>query len=957
MPDWKPEIRRRLAGLHLSPTREAAIVEELAQHLEDRYAESRSGGATEAEATRAALAELSGSELLQQELRRVERQVALEPIILGTNRRTNMIADLWQDLRFGARMLMKQKGITAIAVLSLALGIGANTALFSIVDAMLLKMLPVKEPQRLVLFQSLVAKNFSYGGYSGDTQLDPVTGLQFGTSFPYQSYQRMRERQNEQGALSDIFAFGYVPLNVLANGQAEAASGQVVTGNYHVGLGVQPLLGRLLTDEDDKPSAPPAAVLSYRYWQNRFGGDTTVVGKQINLNNRAFTIIGVTPSGFDGAGQVGSTQDVTIPLTMEPQLNDDPQRSSMYGAGRWWLRVMGRLKPDATREQAKAQLEASFQQSVVEHRTARNTQALAAGRNAVSPLDMKDYPRLALASGSQGEMNSRNDYAPSLYLLLGVVGMVLLIACANVANLLLARATGRQKEIGVRLALGASRWRLMRQLMTESVLLAAVGGALGLTFALWIKDGLLAVSDWGPRTLEPKLDWRVLGFTIALSLLTGVVFGLAPAWRATRVDLTPTLKDSGRSSSVASRSLLSRGLVVAQVALSLLLLIGAGLFVRTLVNLQRVDLGFNTKNLLVFNVSPNLIGYKDERLMQLYERMTERLEAVPGATKVTFSGTMLLSQNTASSNVYLRSALAAPPDANGRIKETGYSNVMPGRENFLEAMEIPLLAGRAFNRQDDAHAPKVVVVNQTFANKYFPNESPLGKRFTFDPKKPDEIEIVGLVKDAKYATQREENPPTCYLPWRQRVNSVSFGSFQIRFSGDPTAAIAAVRQAIREVDANLPLTNVKTQAEQADETLRMERLFAKLITLFGLLAQLLAAIGLFGVLAYAVAQRRQEIGIRMALGAAPFDVLKMIVRQGMTLAVMGVALGLGGAYMLTRYLESWMNLSQMLYGIKPNDPLTYGVTAVLLTVVAAIACYVPARRATKVDPLVALRCE
>ncbi len=865
--------------------------------------------------------------------------------------------EMFQDLRYGFRMLLKHKGFTLIAVLSLALGIGANTALFSVVDAMLLKLLPVKEPQRLVLFQSLVAKNFGYGGYSGDHQLDPVTGLQTGTSFPYLSYQRMRERQTEQGALSDLFAFGYVPLNVLANGQAEAASGQVVTGNYHVGLGVQPLLGRLLMDADDKPSAPPVTVLSYRYWQNRFGGDTTVVGKQINLNNRAFTVIGVTPSGFDGAGQVGSTQDVTIPLAMEPQLNDDPQRSSMYGAGRWWLRVMGRLQSGATREQAQAQLEATFQQSVVEHRAARNTYALAAGRNAISPLEAKDYPRLALASGSQGEMDSRSDYAPSLYLLLGVVGLVLLIACANVANLLLARAAMRQKEIGVRLALGASRWRLMRQLLTESVLLAAVGGVLGLTFAMWIKDGLLAVSDWGPRTLEPKLDWRVLGFTIGLSLLTGIVFGLAPAWRATKVDLTPTLKDSGRSSSVASRSLLSRGLVVAQVALSLLLLIGAGLFVRTLMNLQRVNLGFNAKNLLVFNVSPNLIGYKDERLMQLYERLTERLEAVPGAAKVTFSGTMLLSQNTSSSNVYLRSALAAPPDADGRIKETGYSNVMSGRENFLETMEIPLLAGRTFNRQDDARAPKVVVVNQTFAHKYFPNESPIGKRFTFDAKKPDEIEIVGLVKDAKYATQREENPATCYLPWRQRVNSVSFGSFQIRFNGDPNAAIAAVRQAIREVDANLPLTNLKTQVEQANETLQMERLFAKLVTLFGLLAQLLAAIGLFGVLAYAVAQRTQEIGIRMALGANRRDVLRMILRQGVTLALFGIALGLAAAYALTRYLESRIKLSQMLYGVQLFDPLTYGLIALLLMAVTLVACFIPARRATRVDPLIALRHE
>src|SRR5215813_5331968 len=412
---------------------------------------------------------------------------------------------LLQDLRYGARMLLKQKGVTAIAVLSLGLGIGANTALFSIVDAMLLKLLPVKEPQRLVLFQSLVAGNFAYGSYSGNNRLDPQTGLKLGTSFPYVSFQRMRERQNERSALSDIFAFGYVGLNALADGQAEVVSGQTVTGNYHMGLGVQPSLGRLLTDDDDKPSANPVAVLSYRYWQKRFGNDATVIGKQINLNNRAFTVIGVTPPGFDGAGQVGSTQDVTIPLAMEPQLNVDPQRSRMYGAGMWWLRIMGRLRPGATREQAQAQLENAFQQSVVEHRAARNTQALAQGGNAISPLDLKDYPRLSLISGGQGEISARLRYAPSLYLLLGVVGMVLLIACANVANLLLARASSRQKEVAVRLVLGASRWRLIRQLLTESVLLAVIGGALGLVFAVWLKNSLLTVGDWGPRALEPRL--------------------------------------------------------------------------------------------------------------------------------------------------------------------------------------------------------------------------------------------------------------------------------------------------------------------------------------------------------------------------------------------------------------------------------------------------------------------
>jgi predicted permease len=557
-------------------------------------------------------------------------------------------------------------------------------------------------------------------------------------------------------------------------------------------------------------------------------------------------------------------------------------------------------------------------------------------------------------------MNLRGYYAPSLYLLLGVVGMVLLIACANVANLLLARVSSRRKEIGVRLALGASRGRLLRQLLTESVLLGTVGGALGLAFALWIKDGLLAVSDWGGqgmRALEPRLDWRVLAFTLALSLLTGIVFRSAPAWRATQVDLTPALKDSGRGSSAASRSWLSRGLVVAQVALSLLLLIGAGLFVRTLLNLQRVDLGFNTKNLLIFNIVPGLSGYKDERLKPLYDRLTEKLDALPGISKVTFTSTPLLAQEMSNRSVYLRSALTATPDANGSIKTTGNTHVLYGRENMLETLEVPLLAGRTFNQQDDERAPKVVVVNQTFAHKYFPNESPLGKRFTFDAKKPDEFEIIGLVKDAKFGKQRDDFPPTTYLPWRQHPNTMRSGTVEMRIAGDPQSTIAAVRQAMREVDANLPLSNVKTQVEQADETLRLERLFAKLVTLFGLLAQHLASIGLFGVLAHAVSQRTQEIGIRMALGAAQSDVLKMIVRQGMTLALIGVALGLGGAYVLTRYLESWMSLSKMLYGIKPNDPLIYGVMAALLTVVALIACYLPARRATKVDPLQALRHE
>jgi predicted permease len=864
---------------------------------------------------------------------------------------------LLQDLRYGIRMLFKQKTVSAIALLSLALGIGANTALFSIVNATLLKMLPVREPERLVLFRTVAPQEFSPGSYNGSTSRDPATGGRSMTSFPFQSFQRMRERDSP---LSDLVAYGNVSLNVNADGQADVATGQAVSGNYFTALGVQPILGRVLNDDDDKPAASPAAVISYRYWQRRFAGQIGVVGKQINLNNLAFTIVGVTSQGFDGTQGVGTTQDVTIPIAIEPLMYIDRNRSYQSGAGIWWLRLIGRLKPGATAEQARAQLENTFLQSVIEHRAARQAQAQATSGNVITNLDPKLYPRLYLDAGGQGEMDQRRGLASSLYFLQGVVGLVLLIACANVANLLLSRAASRQKEIGLRLALGASRWRLVRQLLTESVLLSVLGGLLGIVFAVWIKDGVVAVSEWGGRAmsaLDPQLDWRVLGFTLALSLGTGIVFGLAPAWRTTRVDLTPTLKDGGRGSSASSRSLLSRGLVVAQVALSLLLLVGAGLFVRTLLNLQRVDPGFNTRNLLLFGIQPGLIGYKDEKLQQLYEQISSRLETVPGVEAVTFSRNTLLSQGASSRSVFLREALNRPRDSEGRITPSGEGHLHQVRENFLEAMQIPLLAGRTLRAQDDAKSPRVVVVNETFAKLYFPNENAVGKRFTFDDKKPDVVEIVGVAKDAKYTRQRDDVPPTVYSPFRQELRGVPGVTFEVRTTGDPTASVNAIRQAVREIDSNLPLNNIKTQVEQADEILGAERLYAKLLTLFGLVAQQLASIGLFGVLAYSVSQRTHEIGIRMALGANRGAVMRMVLRQGMVLAMLGIALGLVGAYVLTKYLESWINLKQILFGVEVSDPFTHVAIAMLLTVVALVACYIPARRATKVDPLVALRYE
>ena len=854
------------------------------------------------------------------------------------------MTSFWQDLRYGAQMLVKHPAFTAMAVLTLALGVGANTALFSVVDAVLLKKLPVKDPDRLVLFKATWnGEKFGPGGFDGSNRLDRVTKLTTGTSFPVQTLVRLRQ---EQAVLSDVFAFYPTSFNFNAGGQAEVVNGQIISGNYYTALGVSASLGRTIVDSDDSPAATPVAVLSHRFWSTRFNSDPSIVGKQININSVGFTVVGVSAAGFDGASEVGSARDVSIPLAWEQQVAG--AQSATRGAGIWWLRLMGRLQPGATLAQAETALAGPFQESVLEHRAMRQTQS----QRPLRTLDPKDLPRLGAISGSRGEMNARNGFAPALRLLAGVVGLVLLIACANVANLLLVRASSRKKEIAVRLALGASRGRLIRQLLTESLLLAVVGGALGVLFALWIKNGLLLVTEWGGREmgeLNPQLDLRVLAFTLGLSFLTGIIFGILPAIRATNLDLTPTLKDTGRSSSAIGRSWLSKSLVVVQVSVSVLLLIGAGLLIRTLRNLEHVETGFNAQNVLLFDVNPGMLGYKDEKLVALYEQAFKHIEAVPGVQSVTFSRNALLSFGANTSSVYLPGEIG--PDGKPRGDE---SKVHTVRENFLSTMEIPLLMGRHLTAQDDVRAPRVAIVNQSFAKLHFPNESPIGKRFSFGTENLNEIEIVGLARDAKYTSQRDEIEPTVYQSWRQAPPRTNSMVFEVRTAGDPAALVPPIREAMRQVDSNLPLSDIRTQVQQADQTLSMERMFAKLLTLFGVIAQLLAAIGLYGVMAYAVSQRTQEIGIRMALGADRRNVLVMVVRQGMVLTVIGLVIGLGGAYVLMKYLES---LTNMLFGVEARDPATFVFIAALLGTVALLACLVPARRATRVDPLTALRYE
>ncbi len=833
-------------------------------------------------------------------------------------------------------MLLQAKGWTAVVVISLAIGIGANAALFSGAIGLLLRKIPVHDPDTLVRLRwagknDMVTSSSDYGFSAKDE-----AGRDVRSTFSYAMYQQF---VTDNRTMTDLLAcapFGRV--SIVVDGHAEIGNSFISTGNYYRVLGINALLGRTLVPDDDKPSAPPAAVISARYWRSRFGSDPKAVGKVIRINNVPVTVVGVLPPAFTGIQRaVNEPPDVALPLALDGQLTTAPaaQSTRVSQPTYWWLQVMGRLKPGVTAAQVQGNLEGVFQQAARAGLNSYLASITDTERSTVRNRTRKEVPRLKVDSGSRGIYDVNNSDQRAVTILGVVVVLVLLIVCANVANLLLSRATVRRKEISVRLSLGATRGRLVRQLLTESLLLASIGGALGIAVGYWGRQLL----PTGPGQASP-FDWRILTFVAAVSGLTGLVFGVAPALKATGVSVNTALKETSRGV-VGSRSLLSRILLIVQVAISIVLLVGAGLFLRTLQNLRQVDVGFNAQNLVLFRVNPQLNRYDEPRTRAFYDELLEKLRGLPGVKGATTSNPALLSGSVSSTSIFVqgRTYSVDQRDSINRV------DVTPG---YFELMEIPMLAGRALTARDDENAPKVAVINEAAVRKYFAGEHPVGRRFGSSPENSGQVEIVGVARDIKYNSVRDSAPPTMFIPARQ--NRVG-GMIEVRTAGTPTAIMPTIRETVRAIDPNMPVMDMSTQMDQIEERFQQERLFANAYILFGGLALVLAAIGLFGLMSYSVARRTNEIGIRMALGARTQDVLHLIMRESMILVAVGVVIGIAIALGTSRFVAS------LLFELAPTDLVSMIVATAVMITVSALAGYLPARRASRVDPMVALHQE
>ena len=838
-----------------------------------------------------------------------------------------------QDVRYGLRSMAANPLFTAIATISLALGIGANTAIFSFMDAILLRTLPVKSPQELVVFhwRSKTQPGVIHG-MTGSRYGDKATGIN-SPNFPYPAFQMLRANQE---VVSTVFGYAvaYRHLNIVARRQAEFVEGLYVSGGFYAGLGVTPAAGRLIGDEDDRTGAPGVTVLSWAYWQRRFNGNPAVVGQSILINNLPFTIIGVSSPEFFGVNP-GAQPDVYIPLHAVPSLStfrQETERRDFFDGNYYWVEMMGRLRPGVSREQAQVALAGRFQQY--------------AASTASTAKERLEFPALRLEDGAGGLDSLRRQYSKPLFVLMAMVGLILTIACANIASLLLARTAARRREIAVRLSMGAGRMRVIRQLLTESLLLSLFGGIAGLLVAVWgIKSLTWLLANGRERfTLHATLNWQVLLFTLGLAVITGTLFGLAPAMQSTRVDLTAALKQVRANEGLGRTRRFGLGyvLVTAQIALSLLLVVGAGLFVRTVANLHSVNLGFNQENLLLFSLDAKQAGYKDAALAQFYGDLLGRFRRIPGVTSVGSSQFPLVAFYWNSTDIHIPGVTLADGE------ETSLSIVDPG---FLPTMQIPILRGRGLEDRDMT-SPRVAVVNEEFVKKFFPNQNPLGRRFGLGKEKPADIEIVGVARKSLYNSVKEkETPELAYIPYTQNVDGLGHMFFELRAAGDPLSLVPAVRRIVHDASPNVPVAEVKTQAAQIDETISQERTFAELCSGFAALALGIACVGLYGTMAYAVTRRTSAIGIRVALGAMRGQIAWMVLREVLVVAAVGVAAGLGTAWATTRFVESY------LFGMKQHDPGVLVGAVLVLIAAAGIAGFAPAWRAARIDPLVALRHE
>ncbi len=833
------------------------------------------------------------------------------------------------DLKHAYRMLWHSKGWTLVVLLSLAIGIGATTALFTAVNGLLLQTVPVPEPESLVRLAAAGENNMrrSSSNYGAS---QPYQGLDVRASFSYAGYQALRSANQ---TLTDVVAFAPIDsVNVIVNGAAELAGAHGVSGNFFSVLRVPLALGRMLTEDDDRAGAEPAAVISHAFWRRRFGSDAAIVGRSVRMNHTPVTIVGVTAPQYTGVMRLGAVApEVTIALAVDGVLN--PAQAKRLGEPTWWwLLAMGRLKPGVTHAQVIGNLEGPFQASA---RAGLDSfmAALAPEHRGLSINQRRGdaVPRLLARSGAHGIYDTDDTTRRSAAIVSVVVTILLLIVCANVAHLLLSRGAARHREISVRLSMGAARSRLIRQLLTESLLLSGVGGLLGIAVASWSKSLL-------PFGQNASIDGRVISFVTGISVLTGLLFGLVPAIRATGVDLAGAMKESSRSVT-GGRTWLSKGLLIAQVALSLVLLIGAGLFLRTLHNLRSVDVGFNANNLLMFRINPQASRYESARIPDLYARTAAALSALPGVQSVAFTRTTLLSGGESTTGMHIR----GKPGQNG-------AHVMSVSPEFFKTLEIPVLLGRGFTEHDAATPQATVMINETAAKKFFAGENPIGQRIGSNAEEAEAgtTEIIGVIKDTKYNSLREPAPATLY---RIHQRNATAASVIARTAGDPSGMIETVRAAMRQVDPELPLTGMTTQTDQIEGRVEQERLFALAYSLFGGLAMLLACIGLFGLMSYNVSRRTGEIGIRIALGAQRRGVVGMVLRESMIMVGVGVVLGLVAAIAASRWLTA------ILFGLSPTDTWTMAGAISLMIGVSLAAGYLPARRAARVDPMVALRYE